>query len=113
MHFIVQNLKLCDKTKKVNQGLKSQTPHIFQMVIHYGGCFTSLDSEHLKMVGWVIFKSQKKTTIGSKCPCNPKTPNLQYLPNPTLLSNNNPTNSFKTLENGGVGHFKTFNTYHN
>jgi hypothetical protein len=26
MHFIVQTLKFCDKTKKVNQGLKSQTP---------------------------------------------------------------------------------------
>jgi hypothetical protein len=29
------------------------------------------------------------------------------------IGNNNSTNSFKTLENGGVGHFKTFNTYHN
>jgi hypothetical protein len=26
MHFTVQTLKFCDKTKKVNQGLQSQTP---------------------------------------------------------------------------------------
>ncbi len=48
-------------------------------------------------------KPKKKIAIGSKCPCNPKTPNLQYLPNPTLLDKNNSTNSFKTLENGGGG----------
>ncbi len=51
MHFTVQTLKFRDRTEKVNQGLKSQTPHIFQMVIHYGGFFTSLDSKHLKMGG--------------------------------------------------------------
>jgi hypothetical protein len=26
MHFTTQTLKFCDKTEKVNQGLKSQTP---------------------------------------------------------------------------------------
>jgi hypothetical protein len=66
-----------------------------------------------KWGGRPLLNPKKKTTIGSKCPCNPKTPNLQSPPNPTLLGNNNPTNSFKTLENWGVGHFKTFNTYHN
>jgi hypothetical protein len=49
----------------------------------------------------------------SKCPLNTKTPNLIYLANMTLLSKNNFTTSFKTLENGGVDHFKTFNMYHN
>jgi hypothetical protein len=56
---------------------------------------------------------KNKIAIGSKCSCNPKTPNLQDLPNPIFLGHNNFTNSFKTLENGGVGHFKTFNTYNN
>jgi hypothetical protein len=51
--------------------------------------------------------------MGSKCPSNTKTPNLLYPANLTLLSKNNFTTSFKTLENGGVGHFKTFNMYHN
>jgi hypothetical protein len=60
MHFTTQTLKFCDKTEKVNQGLKSQTPHIFQMVIDYGGIFTPLDSKHLKMGGHVISKSKKK-----------------------------------------------------
>jgi hypothetical protein len=55
----------------------------------------------------------KKTAMGSKCPSNTKTPNLLYLANLTLLSKNNFIISFKTLENGGVGHFKTFNIYHN
>jgi hypothetical protein len=55
----------------------------------------------------------KKTAIGSKCPCNPKTPNLQYLANPTFLGNNNYTISFRTLENGGVGLFKTFKINNN
>jgi hypothetical protein len=83
------------------------------MVIDYGGFFTSLDSKHLKMGGRSSPSPKKKIAIGSKCPCNPKTPNLQYLPNPTFLGKNNFTNSFKTLENGGVGHFKTLDTYHN
>jgi hypothetical protein len=56
---------------------------------------------------------KKKTAIRSKCPSNTKTPNLLYLANLTLLSKNNSTNNFKTLENGGVGQFKTFNMYHN
>ncbi len=56
---------------------------------------------------------KRKTAIGSKCPCNPKTRNLLYLPNPTLFGKNNSTTSFKTLENGGVGHFKTFKIYNN
>jgi hypothetical protein len=51
--------------------------------------------------------------MGTKCPSNTKTSNLLYLANLTLLSKNNFTTSFKTLENGGVGHFKTFNMYHN
>jgi hypothetical protein len=51
--------------------------------------------------------------MGTKCPSNKKTPNLLYLANLTLLSKNNFTTSFKTLENGGAGHFKTFNMYHN
>jgi hypothetical protein len=55
----------------------------------------------------------KKTAIGPKCPCNPKTPNLPYLENPTLLGKNNSTTSIRTLENGGVGHFKTFKIYNN
>ncbi len=54
---------------------------------------------------------KNKTVIGSKCPCNPKTPNLPYLENLTLLGKNNSTTSIKTLENGGVGHFKTFKIY--
>jgi hypothetical protein len=49
----------------------------------------------------------------SKCPSNTKTPNLIYLGNLTLLSKNNLTTSFKTLENGRLGQFKTFNMYHN
>jgi hypothetical protein len=44
---------------------------------------------------------KKKIAIGPKCPSNPKTPNLPYLQNLTLLGTNNSTNSFKTLENGG------------
>jgi hypothetical protein len=51
--------------------------------------------------------------MGSKCPSNTKTPNLLYPVNLTFLSKNNFTTSFKTLENGGVGYFKTFNMYHN
>jgi hypothetical protein len=51
--------------------------------------------------------------MGTKCPSNTKTPNVIYLANLTLLSKNNFTTSFKTLENGGVGHFKIFNMYHN
>jgi hypothetical protein len=51
MDCTVQTLKFYDKTEKVNQGLKSQTPHIFQMVIDYEIFFTPLDLEHLKMGG--------------------------------------------------------------
>jgi hypothetical protein len=47
----------------------------------------------------------------SKCPCNPKTPNLQYLTNLTLLGKNNSTINIKTFENGGVGHYKPFKFY--
>jgi hypothetical protein len=51
MDYTVQTLKFCDKTEKINQGLKSQTPHIFKMVKDYGGFFRPLDSKHLKMGG--------------------------------------------------------------
>jgi hypothetical protein len=57
--------------------------------------------------------TKKRTAMGSKCSSNTKTPNLLYLANFTLLSKTNSTTSFKTHENGGVGHFKTFNMYHN
>jgi hypothetical protein len=56
---------------------------------------------------------KNNTAIRSKCPLNTKTPNLLYFANLTLLNKNNSTTSFKTLENGGVGHFKNFNMYHN
>jgi hypothetical protein len=61
MHFTIQTLKFRDKTKKVNQRLKSQIPHIFQMVIDYGGFFAALDSQHLKMggVGHIQIQKQK------------------------------------------------------
>jgi hypothetical protein len=81
------------------------------MVIDYGG--TPLDSKHLKMGGRSSPNPKKKTAIGSKCPCNPKTPNPLYLRNPTILGINNSTNSFKTLENGRVHDFKTFKIYNN
>jgi hypothetical protein len=55
MHSTVQTLKFCDKTEKVNQGLKSQTP--------------------------------------------------PYLPNGDTLWWGFYIIGFKTLENGGVGHF--------
>jgi hypothetical protein len=77
------------------------------MVIDYENVFTSLESEHLKMGGRSSPNPKKKIAIGSKCPCNPKTPNLLYLANPPLNTKNNFTISFKTLENGGVGHLKT------
>jgi hypothetical protein len=102
MHFIVQTLKFCDKTKKVNQGLKSQTPPYLPNGDTLWWVFYIIGFITLENGGGRSFQNPKnKTTIGSKCPCKPKTPNLQYLPNPTLLGNNNPTNSFKTLENGG------------
>jgi len=55
----------------------------------------------------------KKLKIRPKCPCNPKTPNLQYLPNLTLLSKNNTTISFRTYENEGVGHLETIKFINN
>jgi hypothetical protein len=56
---------------------------------------------------------KKKPQLGQNSHVTKKTPNLQYLANPTLLGQNNSITSFKTLENGGVGHFKTFKTYNN
>jgi hypothetical protein len=51
---------------------------------------------------------KKNSKLGQKCPYNPKTPNLQYPPNLTVLSKNNTTISFRTHEKGGVGHLETF-----
>jgi hypothetical protein len=65
------------------------------------------------MGGWSSPNILKIIAMGSKCPSNTKTPNVIYLANLTLLSKNNFTTRFKTLENGGVGHLKTFNMYHN
>jgi hypothetical protein len=42
-----------------------------------------------------------KNAIKVKCPCNPKTLNLIYFTNRTLLGKTKHTTSIKTLENGG------------
>jgi hypothetical protein len=114
MDYIVQTLKFCDKTEKVNHGLKSQTPPYLPNGDRLGEFFCSIMFRNL-IIGGVghLQIPKKRTTIRSKCPCNQKTPNFQYLANPTLLGQNNSTTSFETLENGGLGHFKTFNMYHN
>jgi len=83
------------------------------MVIDYENVFTPLDSEHLKMGGGSPQNPKKKIIIKSKCPCNPKTRNLEYLMNHTLLGENKPTTSIRTLENGGVGQLETFKFYNN
>jgi hypothetical protein len=46
--------------------------------------------------------------MGSKCPSNTKTPNVIYPANPTLLSKNNFTTRFKTLENEGGRSLQNF-----
>jgi hypothetical protein len=42
-----------------------------------------------------------KITIRSKCPCNPKTPNLQFLTNPTLSGKITPPLTLEHLKMGG------------
>jgi hypothetical protein len=114
MNSTVQTLKFCDKTKKVNQGLKSQTHPYLPNGDSVGNFFYIIGFRTLENGGGRSSPNiKKKTPIRSKSPSNTKTPNFIYLANLTLLSKNNSTTSFKTLENGGVGHFKTFNMYHN
>jgi len=84
------------------------------MVKDYDGFITPLYSKHLKMGGGTSPPNPKiKNAIRSKRPCNPKTLNLLYLPNPTLLSKTKHTISFRTLENGGLGNLETFKFYKN
>jgi hypothetical protein len=49
----LQTFKLCEKQEKSTKDwkVKPPPPHIFQMVKDYGGFFTPLDLEHLKMGG--------------------------------------------------------------
>jgi hypothetical protein len=114
MDYTVQTLKFCDKTEKVNQGLKSQTHPYLPNGEGLWWVFHTIGFKKLENGGGRSSPNpKKKIAIGSKWPCNPKTRNLLYLPNPTLFGKNNSTTSFKTLENGGVGHFKTFKIYNN
>ncbi len=115
MDFTVQTLKFCDKIKKSQLRIENSNPppHIFQMVIDYENVFIPLNSEYLKMGGRSLQNPKKKTIMNSKCPCNPKTQNLEYLTNHTLLGENKPTTSIRTLENVGVGHLETFKFYNN
>ncbi len=107
------NFQICDTQEKSTKDWKVKPPHIFQMVTNQGNIFTPLDLKHMKMGRQVTSKSLKKIKIRPKCPCNPKTPNLQYLANPTLLSKNNTTINFRTDENGGIDHPKTFKLINN
>jgi hypothetical protein len=114
MNYTVQTLKFCDKIRKVNQRLESQTPPYLPNGDSVGELFYIIGFRTLENGGVGHLQIlKKKTAIRSKCPSKTKTPNLVYLENLTLLNKNNSTTSFKTHENGGVGHFKTFNMYHN
>jgi hypothetical protein len=109
-----QTFKFCDSTTKVNQGLESQTPPYLPNGDRLGKLFytTLLKTLENGRVGHLQIP-KKKLKIRLKCPFNPKTPNPQYLPNLTLLRKNNTTTSFRTYENGGVGHLETFKFINN
>jgi hypothetical protein len=84
------------------------------MVIDYENLFAPSCLKHFKMGGARPPPNiRKNTAIRSKCPSNIKTRNFLYLANLAFLSKNNSTTSFKTHENGGAEHFKTFKMYHN
>jgi len=56
-----ENLQiLCTYRESQPETEKSNPPHIFQMVIDYGGFFAPLDSQHLKMGGEVTSESKKE-----------------------------------------------------
>jgi len=101
------------KQEKSTKEWESQTPPYLPNGDRLGEFFCSIMFKNLINGGRSPPNPKTKSTTRSKCPCNQKTPNLQYLANPPLLGQNNSTTSFKTLENGGVGHFKTLNMHHN
>jgi hypothetical protein len=108
------SVKFCHSTIKVNQALESQTPPYLPNGEGLWWAFHTIGFKTLENGGVGHLQIPKKNTaMGSKCRCNPKTPNLLYLPNPKLLAKNNFTISFRTHENGGVGHLKTFKFFHN
>jgi hypothetical protein len=90
-------------TEKSTKQLKVMPPPppYFSNGDKLGEFFHTIRFRTFQIRGCTTSKSPKKNTIKSKCPCNPKTLNLLYLPNPTFLGKIKHTTSFKTLENGG------------
>jgi hypothetical protein len=100
--------------EKSTRNCKSQTPLYLPNGDRLGKCFYIILFKTLENRGVGHLQiPKKKTKIRSKCPCNPKTPNHVYLANLTLFCKTNFTISFKTLENGGLGHLETFKFFNN
>jgi hypothetical protein len=114
INCIVQTLKYCDRHEKSTKGLQKSNPPYLPNGDSVEEFFYIIGFRTLENGGVAHLQISKKNYTHVKMPIKHKNPKSHiYLATLTLLSKNNLTTSFKTLENGGVGHFKTFNMYHN
>jgi len=79
MDITVQTLKFCDKTKKVNQGLKSQTPPYLPNGDSVGNFFYIIGFKTLENGGVGRFPiSKKKPQLGQN-PHQTQKPQISYI----------------------------------